>query len=121
MLLPDGYDLPASFDGPKSPLDGRCFVPEEAEPYHELAARFVEKGADASAAHRRAHHHLGAVERPTVLRIVTGEVAAFGEVDPRVVDRVVVPAHDQARRHPDDALGVQFDRDELPLGKDPKV
>ena len=31
VLLPDGYDLPAAFDGSKSPMDGRSFVPEEAE------------------------------------------------------------------------------------------
>ena len=38
VLVPDGYDLPAAFDGPKSPLDHRCFIPEEAE--HRLREHF---------------------------------------------------------------------------------
>src|SRR5688572_16580974 len=31
VLLPDGLDLPAAFDGPKTPLDARFFHPDDCE------------------------------------------------------------------------------------------
>ena len=31
VLLPDGYDLPAAFDGPTTQVESRSFMPEEAE------------------------------------------------------------------------------------------